>query len=241
MKRGVLITRPMDDALALGERVRGMGGTPLIAPMLEIEAVLESPLPDPRAYNALIFTSRHAATRFASLSQERDVPAIAVGSSTAEKLKTLGFQIVFDAGGSADAIPHFVAVEGIRHVLYLRGEDVKVPLPAILAKEGVNCIDSVLYRARKLESIPENVWEAMEEGQVACAVFYSQRTAENFIRIVAERGRTDALKSIIALCLSDSVVKSVQQKLWKRTLSAEQPREECLLRLLEECMSEDHC
>jgi uroporphyrinogen-III synthase len=106
-----------------------------------------------------------------------------------------------------------------------------------LGQAGVNCIDSVLYRAVKTGEIPENVWAAMERGEAQCSVFYSQRTAENFIRIVQDKGRTDLLKSIMALCLSDSVVQSARQELWKHTRIAAQPRDGEVLRLLEECMS----
>src|SRR5687767_554229 len=88
MKR-VAITRALPEAERTGERVRALGGEPVLAPLLTIV---------PCAYDtnvegaqALIFTSSNGVRAFPDVRRARDCVVLAVGEATAEAARAAGF------------------------------------------------------------------------------------------------------------------------------------------------------
>src|SRR5687767_2000262 len=103
----VLITRPRDDALSLAEKLEGRGHKVLIEPLLEIRYVVGAKI-DLAGAQAVLFTSTNGVRAFAAAESRRDLPAFAVGDSTAAAARVAGFTMVESAGGTVDDLVRLV-------------------------------------------------------------------------------------------------------------------------------------
>ena len=64
--------------------------------------------------------------------------------------------------------------------------------------------------------------------------FFSPRTAGSFVRLIAAADLEDALKTTIAVCLSETVREKLQSLRWKSVLVAARPTQAALLAVLDE-------
>ena len=77
--------------------------------------------------------------------------------------------------------------------------------------------------------------EALTQGEIDAATFFSPRTAESFARLVAKAGLSDALRGVRAICLSQAVADKITYLPWDGVKVAERPTQESLLAILEAC------
>ena len=107
----IWITRTEPGAGRTAERLRGLGHTPLIAPVLEVRPVQAEI--DLGGVGALAFSSANGVQAFAALSPDRGLPVFAVGETTAQAAHVAGFRTVISANGDVDALARtIVAAEG---------------------------------------------------------------------------------------------------------------------------------
>jgi hypothetical protein len=106
----VWITRAQPGASRTAARLRDMGFTPLIQPLLAVET-LSPPVPDLDRFAALAFTSRNGVAAFAALTSRRDRPVFAVGDATAQAAREAGFVAVRSASGDLTALARRIAAE----------------------------------------------------------------------------------------------------------------------------------
>ena len=96
----VLITRAIEDGLALQAELLGHEISSVLAPMLSIEFF--NPVSEPgEQAQAYLVTSRNGAEALARYTEDRAAPVLAVGAATAERLADLGFGTVESADGDA--------------------------------------------------------------------------------------------------------------------------------------------
>ncbi len=210
----VLITRPVEDATTLADQVQARGHDPIICPVLRIEAV-ESPLPLLDGIAGVIATSANGMRAFARRTPRRDLPVYAVGATTAEAARKLGFQTVTAAGGDSAALTALVADQAKPEagpLLWVAGKVTAGDLAVGLKARGFTVEKIVLYDARPAETLPEAGLRALKEGRVDAALFYSAHTAETFTALARAAGVEDALGHVHALCLSQAVADRLPAK-----------------------------
>lgn len=234
--RYVLITRPEDESESLKAAAALRGFAPLCAPMLVIKLLPEK-VPDLTRAQAVVFTSAQAVKAVAVADRvARDVPVYAVGEKTANMAKMAGFRNVTapagDAGGMAALIVLMArsALKGDKPVMHLSGREIAAPV----ALPGVRVERHIVYQADKIGEFPPEVVQALRAGHVAAALFLSARTAESFVDALRRAKLTDCVKSIKALCISDSVLQSVRHLPWQGTAVADTPHIENMAALLED-------
>lgn len=229
----VLLTRPAEDSKKLAEQVRAMGMVPVIAPMTDIVET-GADLPMLSSFQAVAFTSKRAVEIFSRQTQERDLPAYCVGSASARAAIGAGFRTVREAGGTAKSLSALILTEKPGAVLYCAPADKAYPLGDVLRQEGVLCEEVTLYSAVAGETIPDDVLALLRKNDIDFALFFSKRTAEIFLNLIAREGCTPALKTIKALCLSDGVLQSANKDYWARTAVPKYPDSDAMLALLKE-------
>ncbi len=237
MNKKVLITRPEADSVILAEQVRAMGAEAVIAPMMTIR-VLDTDLPDLQKYDALAFTSANGVQAFAGKSDVRTHKCFCVGGETAARARAEGFTNIYEAGGKAESLADLIIAKRPKRVLYCAPEHKAYPFLDRLREGGVLCEEVVLYVAEPRMHIPDNIKAMMAQNDIDFALFFSKRTAQIFMDLVEREGCTPALKSIKALCLSDSVVQSAQAGLWARTYVSGKPDSGSMLLLLEQILKD---
>lgn len=108
MTARVWIIRARPGAERTAERLHRLGLTPLIEPLLIVEA-LSPALPDLDRYKGLVFTSPNGVEAFAALTPRRDLAVLAVGDATAQAAETAGFGAVRSATGDLTDLARLIA------------------------------------------------------------------------------------------------------------------------------------
>ncbi|WP_255009004.1 uroporphyrinogen-III synthase [Roseovarius sp. M141] len=147
----ILITRPEPGASRFIAALRDLpgGDLPLVrSPVLAIEP--QGSLPDLEGVRWLIFTSQHGVFRFAQLSARRDIPAYAVGDTTAQAAQEAGMHAISCAGDARDLLARIAADGATGPMLHLRGTHAAADVAGALTAAGIVASEAVLYAQRPL-------------------------------------------------------------------------------------------
>ena len=208
----VLVTRPLEQADALVEKLSLHGAVAVIFPTIEIApledtSILDDAISHLDKYRWVIFTSVNGVSAFwqrlESLGKGsgifRGVQVAAIGPSTAQALKERGVTPSFIPGEfRAEAI-----LPGLGDV---RGERILLPLADIARK-------ALVSELKKLGAFPEEIavyrtiparldvqaLTELEKG-VDIATFTSSSTVKNFIALLGNRAE-NLLKGVVVACI----------------------------------------
>lgn len=223
----VLVLRAREDAERTASRLRAMGFTPLLSPVLEIvgtgAAIPRGP------FDAVLATSAKGLEFCAAPGELRSLPLHAVGARTAQIARELGWRPDLFAGDARALLPLILA----RHVtparfLYLAGRDRQNELETGLRAAGHDVTIVETYEARAATALAPAALEALAKGEITAALHYSRRSADIFVKIARDAGLTNALGEIDHLALSSDAATPLP-----RARIAERPDEGHLLRLLQ--------
>jgi uroporphyrinogen-III synthase len=220
----VAITRSPPDNELTAERVRALGGEPVLVPLLHPIQVLGDR--DITGVQALIFTSANGVRAFANFSPYRDRPVYAVGETTAAWARAAGFQDVQSADGDGKALLELVKAsvdpKGGR-VLHISGEHIASDVVAGLSEAGFDAERRIGYRTltqAQFEEVPPELLQPLD-----VVLFHSARAAETFVAL----GAPNADK-LTAACISDAVAQAAGKARWARIIVSPAPRDDALLR-----------
>jgi uroporphyrinogen-III synthase len=161
----------------------------------------------------------------------RGLPVYAVGDATAEAVRAAGFGEVIEAAGTLDELNALLAGAGLspgRKLLHVCGAHVAGAAQAVVPVDRL-----VVYEARAVERLSSECMEILDGEGFAAALFFSPRTALIFTELLKRAERTAAIKSTKALCLADSVLKSLQDLPWRDVRVAASPDQAAMLALLD--------
>jgi uroporphyrinogen-III synthase len=201
--RGVVITRPRDQAQQLIALVKSAGGRPIAFPALEIVDALDS-----RGLRALvvrlegfdlaIFVSPTAASRGLSLiRRRRELPPglqlAAVGKGTARELQRLGAANVLAPESGADseallALPPLADMRG-RSVVIFRGVGGRELLGATLASRGAMVEYAECYRRTRPQADVQVLLRAWTHGEIHAVTVSSSEGLSNLFDMLGTLGR----------------------------------------------------
>ncbi len=221
----ILLTRPQAQSEQLAARLKNLGHTVYICPMLEIEKCSYAPV-NFETYDAIILTSQNA-LEVSKL--ETSKPVFCVGQALQVQLKEQSCTNIIMAPTAKDLADE-IEKSAYRSFMYLRGEDIRHDLKAALP--GKHIEECIVYKAHTLQDIPEDIQALLQEGGIDVALFFSVRTGQAFTEAIQSAGLTDTLKRTKALCLSAPVLESVSVLPWKDSKAAAHPDTDSLLSLL---------
>ncbi len=204
--KGIVITRPREQAQAFAAAVRDAGGNPLVFPTIEIED-----LPDLRPVLALIdrlhefdlaiFISPNAVRKAMNLVRARlgDAPwparvrVAAVGRGSRRELERQGLREVIAPEAHADseallALPALADV-ACRRVVIFRGEGGREVLGDALLARGARLEYAECYRRAKPSADLGPLLAAWARGQVHAVTVTSSEGLANFYEMLGGLGR----------------------------------------------------
>lgn len=173
----VILTRPAEDSQVIAQMLAPMPC--LVWPLTRIVTIPPDP-PQERA-EAVILSSRHAARAAAGREALLALPAICVGTATADAAKAAGFSEVLTAGGRAADLARIVPGH-LRQVLHLRGRHVTAGLSRDLQERGIAVREAVVYDAEPVEEVPTAIRQHLASARHAVVTVWSRRNA----RLLAE-------------------------------------------------------
>ena len=230
----VLVTRPRPDADATAAALTALGHDPVVAPLLEVTFEAGAAL-DLSAVQAILVTSANGARALASATDRRDLPVYAVGAASGAVARQSGFERSESADGNVAALADLVMArlsprDGA--LVHVAGTITAGDLSGKLADAGFEVRRSVLYRADPVEEFPEEIAKHLRGDTLDAVLFYSPRTAAQFVEFVAAEGLAQHCGRVIAFALSDAVAEKLAVQGFADVRISESPDQSSLFRAL---------
>jgi uroporphyrinogen-III synthase len=223
----VLITRPADDAAATAARIKALGFTPVVAPVMEIRHLTPN-LPD--NVQAILVTSGNAVAGLAPAHTR----VLAVGDVTAARARARGFTDVLSAGRDAEALAELAAGRlrpSAGPLLLACGSGQGAAICADLRRRGFRVVRRVTYAAVPVRRFPQSAIETLATGRLHAAIFMSAETACIFARLLPAR-LSPRLQNVLALAIGKKAADALKALPWRQVRLARSPTLEDVLALL---------
>ena len=225
----ILVTRPLQDGEEIASRLAAMGHEALLAPLLTVRLLEDAPL-DIAGVQAILVTSANGARALARRVSSRDIAIFTVGPQSAEAAKQEGFLRIRsadgDAGMLADAVSGW-ADPGAGIMLHAAGQDSGSVLSEKLTALGFQTRRQNLYRMERAAHLPPDAANALRQGKVGAALFFSPKSAALFAECaVRDELSTDRL---IAICISANTAGALKGLAFAEMRIAAAPNQTALL------------
>jgi uroporphyrinogen-III synthase len=212
----------------------------VLEPMMEVH-YRATTAPDLSGVQALLCTSANGVRALARITRERELPLLAVGDATASRARAEGFTDVASAAGSlADLVG--LAMMRLRPqrgtLVHVSGEAVAGDLGGALRARGFTVERSVLYDTRPIAALSRSAVRALCSGVIDFALFFSPRTAANFVSLTNSAGVAGCCRTITALSISEATDAALSALSWQDRHFADQPNQPALLDRLDRILGE---
>jgi uroporphyrinogen-III synthase len=227
----ILVTRPQQDGEEIAARLAEKGHHALLAPLLEPH-FHDHVIPVLDDVQALLATSANGVRAFARTSPRRDLSVFAVGPQTAEEARKAGFADVRSADGDAKDLALAAsrwAAQGKGVLLHVCGEEAPGTLAENLTLRGFKVRRCALYRMETATQLPAQARDAIRQGVLDAAMFFSPRSARVF-GVLADGLPTEKLA---ALCISKATAAALMEISFASVAVAERPNQAAMLALVE--------
>lgn len=234
----IVVTRPLPDGADFAARLQAAGFKTLLEPMMEI-AALAHEMPD-GAYDAIIATSANALRHWKFNNINKLVRLWCTGNHTAHTAQELGFKNIYNiSGGAQDVFTHITKTQDkSMRFLYVRGQEVSVPLAETLSRYGHSVTEIKTYAAHPAKSLSKEIKDHLKNHTVGGVCFFSARTVGIFLKLCEENNLLPTLKTANALCISQNVVNSAHTPIWKAAYAAKIANSDGIFDLITEIFAE---
>lgn len=198
--RGIVVTRPIEQAGALAQGIREAGGEALVFPAMAIvpvaDAALASSIDQLHTFDAAIFISPNAARHgLAAIKAQREWPVrlkiFALGPGTAHELAQQGLTEVIQPDGQDSeallALPQLNRVAGQRWLIF-RGVGGRELLANTLKARGAEVTYAECYRRVRPERDAQALVKRWGAGHIHAVTINSSETLHNFAHLLGEAG-----------------------------------------------------
>ena len=212
----LLVTRPVDDAGPLAEKLQGLGHEAVIIPLLAVKPKDSVVIPE-LSYQALCTTSANGLLCGTDLSAYFHLPFHAIGPQSAAAARHVGFTHVSDKGGNVEGLVQYIckhAKPDAGPLLYLSGAETTGDLEGKLKAHGYSLARVVVY-----DAVPEAIPDLA--SQIAGAegvLLYSPRSAKLWCAQITNAKLDNVAADLTHFCLSANVAANVP-KAWDRRIS----------------------
>lgn len=223
----LLVTRPVEDAEPLKQRLEALGHQVILSPLLVIAPRPAIMIPAEK-YQAIALTSANAVRSLDGsphLDKLRHLPVMAVGPQSAAAARQAGFTQITEAGGDGVGLARHVIASldpNAGPVLYLSGQDTASDFTGLLERGGLNARRVVVYEAKPAGAL------APEAAEAQGVLLYSPRSAKIWLDLV-ERHAISA-DAMVHYCLSANIAAILPDVFARRV--AERPVEDALLEVI---------
>lgn len=210
-----------------------LGFIPVCAPLLRIRQ-RDPRLPDPDILQAALATSANALPALAQ--RHSGLPLYVVGDATAAEARARGFSSVTSAAGDAAALAALVGrtcSPAAGPLLLAAGAGRGEELVAVLRAAGFMVRRRTVYAVRPVSRLPAPARTALAGGTIRAALFYSNATAETFVRLVTTAGLAQTLGAVEAVAIGAAAAATLRPLPFRAVRVALRPTEEALLAMLE--------
>jgi uroporphyrinogen-III synthase len=226
----LLVTRPVDDAQPLAEKLETLGHEAVILPLLQIEPKLDVSIPE-IPYQAICVSSANGLAAKLDYSSLLHTPFFAIGPQSANEARRVGFDHVHDKGGNVEGLVRTMCKSlkpSDGPILYLSGSETTGDLEGKLKAQGFGVSRVIVY-----DALPAQVerGDSRLDG-VDGVLLYSPRTAKLWTQLIRQSDADDLAKGLVHFCLSANVAANLPPSWIKRV--SRTPDENGMLTLLDQ-------
>jgi uroporphyrinogen III methyltransferase / synthase len=217
----IVITRAREQADTLAEKIRALGGTPIVFPTIAFQPLenfeaLDNALRNWRAFDWVVFTSangvRFVAERFPALGLNirilNELRVAAIGPATMRALNKLNVRVDFvPTRFLGEQVAHELPGASSESILLLRANLASNELAHGLAARGMRVTNIDAYQTVRAESIPIN------SSQADAITFTSSSTVENFALLLDETTRAQ-LGRLVVFCIGPVTAQTARELGW---------------------------
>lgn len=230
----VLVTRPMDQADALAQRLVAIGVEPVVVPTVAILPpasfdALDRALRSLAAYDWVVFTSRNGVQAFCDRRRALGISGVwpsrlrwaAIGPGTAAVLEAHEIADVWMPSrylgeALAEELP---ATPGGR-LLRVRGETASDLPSQRLRERGVDVDDVLAYRTEEAPAGTSGLLAEAWAAGVDAVVFTSASTVRGFARAAAEAGLLQGVRNVMLIAIGPVTAEAITAAGWRADLTA---------------------
>jgi uroporphyrinogen-III synthase len=234
-----LITRPPENAGGSLSLLKERGHDVIHCPLLTIEYLPHKlSCDDMDKIDAFAFTSANGARAFLRLYHAGDISKnckiFCVGDASFQLFQEKGFQHLFNARGDIHALFALLKSQVTKgsFIAHIATCDTVGDLVGKLLDVGYNAQKYILYHVQNITAFDKKTYDAFSKGQIQNILFYSPKTANNFMNIVENTPLDIHFESINAYCLSDNIANVIKKLSWGGVKIAKNPNEQSLMDLL---------
>lgn len=237
--RRVLITRAQPGANSTARRLKAVGMTPVVMPLLQLR-----PLALSRAHQDLvagftgdvIFTSANG-VRFAPISLTQRVGAAwCVGDATAEAARRAGFETIRSAGGSARELIDLIMSERDprdARFMHLGHAEPRGSIAETLAEHGFDVVHIPLYGAAPTPDYATRLSAAFSgDVRIDAVMIHSPASGQRFADIWRRHG-LDGVDPPLIAAISNAAADPLRELAGDRIKVARAPTEAAMIDLIE--------
>jgi uroporphyrinogen-III synthase len=225
----IIITRPEEDAQPLGDKLKALGHSSVLIPLLKIVARKGIEIPR-RNYQAICLTSANGVRVLDDISALRNISVIAVGPQSLQSAIEKGFTNAIAEGGDVVGLAACIVQNFDKNsgpLLYISGSETSGDLEGKLKAAGFDVDRVITY-----DAVPASLQgRASDVTSADAVVLYSPRSARLWFNEITTFNLLDAAKRLKHICLSANVAAALPQS-WHKSI-ANSPTESALLALLD--------
>lgn len=243
--KGILVTRPREQAQALIERLQAVGARAIIFPAIEIVppidvAHLQQVMNRLVEFDWLVFISPTAVSHFFLVLGSRGLPALsrvaAVGGGSARALQQRGVENVVYPQGGADseallALPAMQSMAG-QKILIVRGEGGRELLAETLRARGAQVEYAECYRRQRPVADARPILAEFNQGGIDAVTATSGEGVHNLFALLGDAGEEQLRDT--PWFVPHARIAETARKLGVRQVVVGAPRDDGLLTTLEE-------
>ena len=232
----VLVTRPTQYAQGLCVRLQALGHSSIVHPLLDI-VPLETSRPPLDEQPIVVITSQTTLLVLSMRKREVEdllpLPCYCVGEKTAARAEAFGFKKVRNVDGDGVALARLVMdQQPKREILHIGGQHKSEEPDLSFEKAGWVVKNWPVYKAEPVTKLADGLVEKIRERGIDFALFYSVRTALTFIDLMRQHKLEPCCQSLIAVGLSEAVVRALEPLPFAKRLVADHPSEDGMIRAL---------
>ncbi len=225
----IIITRPEEDSAVLAAKLRAMGHSVSVLPMITIVPRADVTVPA-KSYQAICLTSANGVRSVSITAALKACPVIAVGPHSLQAAMNAGFANVSAQGGDVDGLAAYMMQKydpQAGPILYISGSETSGDLEGKLTAAGFRVDRVVTY-----DAVPARLSGHEAEIEQANAVMlYSPRSATIWRAEILRLKLENLAENMVHYCLSANVAASLPQS-WPIVM-ANTPTEASILAALE--------
>ena len=220
--KNILITRSKNRSKKLKEALETFGYKVFIEPLFSVKKNFISKnllLENVQEISNILISSANAIYILKELNIPKETTIYAVGSSTANKIKKLGYKNIFYPKKSSGLELYKIIINNLKPQIlhYFHGEKISFDFRKKLQKKGFEVKNFEVYKTSEIKNFSKEFKEFILNNKFDEILIFSQNSLEIFNKICQKYNLIEYFNWASIICLSQKIEKNAQKIGFKKT------------------------